>query len=71
MKLKRKLVMKALTDPEFRKKLEENPEEVLTKEELEEITGGAGEVLGEVSIIDVIASLIPMMLFCILFPKAW
>ena len=71
MKLKRKLVMKALTDPEFRKKLQENPEEVLTKEELEEITGGAGEILSEVSIVDVIAALIPMMLFCMLFPKAW
>lgn len=71
MKLKRKLVMKALTDPEFRKKLEENPEEVLTKEELEEITGGASELLNEISIIDVIGTLIPMMLFCLLFPKAW
>jgi hypothetical protein len=71
MQLKRKLIMKALTDPEFRKKLQENPEEVLTKEELEEITGGAGEVLAKAEAVDSMASIIPMMLLCIIFPWPW
>jgi hypothetical protein len=71
MKLKRKLVMKALTDPEFRKKLQENPQEALTKEELEEITGGADEVLSKADIVDALLPFFPIFLFCIMFPTPW
>jgi hypothetical protein len=65
MKLKKQLVIKALTDPKFRKLLEENPEAALTKEELEEIKGGVDEVMEQVSIIDIISTLIGPMIFCV------
>ncbi|MGE5342817.1 MAG: hypothetical protein ACM3SY_15195 [Candidatus Omnitrophota bacterium] len=41
MKLNRTLVLRALTDPKFRKMLEENP---LEAAELAQITGGIAEV---------------------------
>jgi hypothetical protein len=67
MSLKRKLILKALTDPKFRKLLEENPEVALSKEELEELKGGAGEVVGQINIIDIISKLIGPALFCVYF----
>jgi len=39
--MKKKLVLKALTDPKFRKLLQENPEEALKLDELAGIKAGA------------------------------
>lgn len=44
MKVKKKLVLKALTDPKFRRLLEENPEEALKLDELAGIKAGADVV---------------------------
>ena len=71
MKLRRELVLKALTDPEFRKKLQESPEEVLSAEELKEITGGAGEVLDKAETLDAVAKFFFPMILCIIFPWPW
>jgi hypothetical protein len=71
MRLKRELVLKALTDPEFRKKLQENPEEVLSAEELKEITGGAGEVLDQAGIVDAVSKIFLPMILCLIFPWPW
>jgi len=67
MSLKRKLILKALTDPAFRKLLEENPEAALSKEELEELKGGTGEVVSQISIIDIISKIISPALFCVYY----
>ena len=66
MKLKRKLVIRALTDPEFRKLLEENPEAALSKEELQEITGG--QIIDLAGLIDIISGQIAPMIFCVKLP---
>lgn len=71
MRLKRELVLKALTDPEFRKKLQENPEEVLSAEELKEITGGADEVLDQAGIVDAVSKIFLPMILCLIFPWPW
>ncbi|NIM18548.1 MAG: hypothetical protein GTO45_41755 [Candidatus Aminicenantes bacterium] len=65
MKLKKKLVIRALTDPKFRKLLEENPEAALTKEELEEIKGGVDGIMEQADLIDIISKTIAPMIFCI------
>jgi len=64
MKLKKKLVIKALTDPQFRKLLAEKPEEALTKEELEEIKGGIGEIFSTLEFINSLATNGATMIFC-------
>lgn len=66
MSLKKKLILRALTDPKFRKMLEENPEKVLTPEELEELQGGVDGLLGTADGIDVISDIIQPNLFCML-----
>jgi hypothetical protein len=67
MKLKRKLVLKALTDPKFRKLLEENPEAALSDEELKEALGGEDvkDVLGTADYIGVISQIIAGCYFCV------
>jgi hypothetical protein len=48
MKVNKKLVLKALTDPKFRKMLEENP---LKAAELAQISGGVAEVYSILSVV--------------------
>ncbi len=68
MKLKRKLILKALTDPQFRKMLEENPEKALSADELKEITGGVSNVLDTTAYIDIISQISSPMIFCVIKP---
>ena len=65
MKIKKKLVIKALTDPKFRKLLEENPENALSPEELTEIKGGVDEILNTADYINAISQLGGQMIFCV------
>jgi len=68
MKFKKKLVLKALTDPQFRKLLQEDPEAALNTEELKGIKAGQAdikEVLGLVDQISQNAQRISDMIFCI------
>jgi hypothetical protein len=67
MKLKRKLILKALTDPEFRKMLQENPEQALSADELKEITGG--NILNTAALIDLISQNTSPMIFCVVQPQ--
>ena len=64
MQLKKKLVMKAMVDPKFRKLLEENPEAALTREELEEIKGGVAEILSTLDFINALAQQGATQIFC-------
>lgn len=65
MKLKRRIVLKALTDPEFRKKLEENPEQALSADELKEITGGVEGIIDQAALIDIISQTTSTYIFCV------
>jgi len=65
MKLKRKLILKALTDPQFRKKLEENPEQALSADELKEITGGVSNILNTTDYIEIISKITSPAIFCV------
>jgi hypothetical protein len=66
MSLKKKLILRALTDPKFRKMLEENPGKVLSAEELEELKGGVDGLLDTADGIDVISDIIQPNIFCML-----
>lgn len=66
MSLKKKLILRALTDPKFRKMLEENPEKVLSPEELEELQGGVDGLLDTADGGDVISQFVQPVLFCML-----
>ncbi|NIM13384.1 MAG: hypothetical protein GTN68_17230 [Candidatus Aminicenantes bacterium] len=66
MSLKKKLILRALTDPKFRKMLEENPEKALSAEELEELKGGVGDLLDTADGIDVISDIIQPVIFCMI-----
>lgn len=63
--MKKKLVLKALTDPKFRKRLQENPEKALTAEELAGIKGGVTELVALVDQINQQSTKVSDMLFCI------
>lgn len=65
--MKKKLVLKALTDPKFRKRLQENPEGALTSEELAGIKGGVTELVALVDQINQQSTKVSDMLFCIVF----
>jgi hypothetical protein len=64
--MKKKLVLKALTDPKFRKRLQENPEKALTPEELAGIKGGVTELTALVDQINQQSQKVSDMLFCII-----
>ena len=66
MSLKKKLILRALTDPKFRKMLEEDPEKVLTPEELEELQGGVDGLLGTAEGVDPISQFVQPVIFCML-----
>jgi hypothetical protein len=66
MELRKKLILRALTDPKFRKMLEENPEQALSPEELEALKGGLGGVINATDQIDVISKIIEPSLFCMI-----
>lgn len=68
MKIRKQLVIRALTDPKFRKLLEENPEAALTKEELEEIKGGVDGIMSQIDLIDFISQQVSPMIFCVDVP---
>ena len=63
--MKKKLVLKALTDATFRKKLMENPGEALTAEELSSITGGVTELLDLLNIVNEQTQKVGTMIFCV------
>jgi hypothetical protein len=65
--MKKKLVLKALTDPKFRKSLQENPEGALTPGELAGIKGGVTELMEMVDQINQQSQKVSDMLFCIVF----
>ena len=73
MKFKKKLILKALTDPKFRKMLQDNPEEALNTEELKGIKAGqavdVNEVLGLVDQIKQSAVIISDVIYCM--PREW
>ena len=50
--MKKKIVLKALTDPTFRKMLNENPEAALTPEEIASIKGGVDGLLDLVDLVN-------------------
>lgn len=67
--MKKKLVLKALTDPKFRKLLQENPEEALKLDELAGIKAGADvlkNILDTVNQINEQAQKISDYIFCII-----
>jgi len=67
--MKKKLVLKALTDPKFRKLLQENPEEALKLDELAGIKGGAevvSDILDTVNLINEQSQKISDYIFCII-----
>lgn len=69
MKSKKRLVLKALTDPKFRKLLQENPEEALKTEELAGIMAGADvvkDILDTVYQINAQAEKISDYIFCVI-----
>ncbi len=63
--MKKKLVLKALTDAKFRKQLMENPEQALTPEELRSINGGATELLDLLNMVNEQALKVGTMIFCV------
>lgn len=66
--MKKKLILKALTDPKFREMLSVNPEKALNAEELAEIKGGQGvaEILDIVGNINAQSTKVSDYLFCII-----
>jgi hypothetical protein len=69
MKSKKRLVLKALTDPKFRKLLQESPEEALKTEELAGIKAGAdvvNDILNTVNQINQQAQKISDYIFCVI-----
>jgi hypothetical protein len=67
--MKKKLVLKALTDPKFRKLLEENPEEALKIDELAGIKAGAEvvkDILDTIGQINDQAQKISDYIFCVI-----
>lgn len=67
--MKKKLVLKALTDPKFRKLLQENPEEALKLDELKGIKAGAevvSDILDTVTLINEQSQKISDLIFCII-----
>jgi len=63
--MKKKLVLKALTDATFRKKLLENPGEALTSEELSSLKGGVTELIDLVNQVNEQALKVGTMIFCV------
>lgn len=64
--MKKKIVLKALTDAKFRKKLMENPEEALTPEELSSIKGGVEELTDLVDMVNQQSQKVGTMIFCVI-----
>lgn len=67
--MRKKLILKALTDPKFRKLLQDNPEEALKTEELAGIKAGADvlkDILNTVNQINDQAQKISDYIFCII-----
>lgn len=64
--MKKKIVLKALTDANFRKQLMENPEEALTPEELSSIKGGVEGLLDLVNLVNEQTQKTGTMIFCII-----
>ena len=62
--MKKKIVLKALTDPTFRKMLNENPEAALTPEEIASIKGGVDGLLDLVDLVNEQTGKIGTMIFC-------
>lgn len=63
--MKKKIVLKALTDANFRKKLMENPEEALTPEELSSIKGGVEGLLDLVNMVNQQSQKVGTVIFCV------
>lgn len=64
--MRKKLVLKALTDAKFRKELKENPEGALTAEELASINGGVAELINIVDDINATSGKISDLIFCMI-----
>ncbi len=63
--MKKKIVLKALIDPKFRKMLSENPEQALSADELSSITGGVDGILDLIDMINQQSGKVGTMIFCI------
>ena len=67
MKFKKKLVLKALTDPQFRKTLQENLEAALDTDELKGIKAGQSDIIEVLDLVEQIgqsAQQISDLIFC-------
>jgi len=63
--MKKKIVLRAITDPKFRKMLIDNPEEALSADELASITGGVDGILDLVDLINEQSLKVGTMIFCV------
>lgn len=66
--MKKRLILKALTDPKFRELLSVNPQKALNAEELAEIKGGQGvlEILDIVGTVNAQSTKVSDYLFCVI-----
>ncbi len=64
--MKKKIVLKALTDPKFREMLRENPENALTADELGAIKGGVEEILDMVELVSEQTTKVGTAIFCVI-----
>ncbi len=63
--MKKKIVLRALTDPKFREMLRKDPQNALTADELGAIKGGVEEILDTVTLVDEQTTKVGTQIFCV------
>ncbi len=64
--MRRKLVLKALTDPKFRQLLQDSPDTALSSDEKAAVKGGANEILDFVYQINEQSEKVSDLIFCMI-----